>query len=149
MQPMLAGDAEHFCLQTCPFGGSLMVLMFGSCWSGCLCTPAFLPPLHGFLLLWVYEGVIILDVCSEAHGDKMIWEICSRTSQQQGLDLMSFFRTLLGVVSSATPFRLERKYPEQILSFLRLLLLLIPTWWTWAMCCWQRNTWKSLGMSLL
>lgn len=94
-----------------------MVLMFVSCWSGCVCSPALLPPLHGFLLLWVYEGVTILEVHSEAHRDKVIWEkywFCSRTSQQLSLDLLSPFHMLPGLVSSATNFHLERRSPEQV-----------------------------------
>jgi len=38
----------------------------------------------------------------------MTWEICRRTGQQQGLDLLSLFHTLLRVGSSTTPFHLER-----------------------------------------
>lgn len=127
MKPMLAGDAEYFCLWTCPFGGCLLVLMFGSCWSGCTRTPALLSPLQGFLLLWLYKGVAISEKCSEAHRDNMIWEICSRTGQCLGLDLLSPFHMLLRLFSSATPFRLERKRPEQMLPILWGLLLLAPT----------------------
>lgn len=149
MKPVLAGNAEYFCLWTCPVGGCLTASMFGSCWSGCVCTPALNPPFYVFVLLWPYKGVAILEMCSEAHWDKMVWEICSRTSQQLGLDLLSPFHMLLGVISSTTPLHLEGKCPEQIQSIPWLWLLLVPTGCTWAVSCWQRNTWKSLGVSLL
>lgn len=56
----------------------------------------------------------------------MIWEICSRTSQELGLYLLSFFDTLLRAVSLRIWFNLEIKSSDQILSILWLSQLLKP-----------------------